>query len=400
MPGVLRDELEGIDFYIAQGYVEIARDTLGRLRAENGDHPEILARYDRLGISVPGADSIQPDSIEPIHSDPEPVESSEEYSGSVPGTSFPALTYETPAGQLDVLVQDEQGDNNDSTDDDTDQAKPFLIQKESGPLYPDLLVQLNTGDLQSPAAVEALRQLTGDLMPADERVGTGDLIASLVSNIGGSFDQIRQTGEEEKPILETGSGPLPVDLPIQREEAAPPHHTPLPSGLLDVLDSAALSPMVDQGRSAQDGLQEIFNDLKESTGSLKPLVDFETHYSLGLAYKDMDLMDEAIEEFQMAFKTAGAEDEGDSIHCCNMLGVCFKRKKMFKVAIMWFERGLQIRNRPEEEYQALRFEAGLCYEEMGDANKAIDAFTQVYGNDVNYRKVGEKIKQLQASLDA
>src|SRR6185437_11477002 len=36
MPRVLRDELEGIDFYIAQGYVEIARDTLDRLRVENG----------------------------------------------------------------------------------------------------------------------------------------------------------------------------------------------------------------------------------------------------------------------------------------------------------------------------------------------------------------------------
>jgi hypothetical protein len=46
---VLRDELEGIDFYIAQGYIEIAQDTLGRLRAEYGSHPEILARFKRLG---------------------------------------------------------------------------------------------------------------------------------------------------------------------------------------------------------------------------------------------------------------------------------------------------------------------------------------------------------------
>ena len=51
MTGVLRDELEGIDFYIAQGYVEIAQDTLDRLRAEHGDHPEVMARYNRLGVS-------------------------------------------------------------------------------------------------------------------------------------------------------------------------------------------------------------------------------------------------------------------------------------------------------------------------------------------------------------
>jgi tetratricopeptide (TPR) repeat protein len=112
----------------------------------------------------------------------------------------------------------------------------------------------------------------------------------------------------------------------------------------------------------------------------------------------MELLDEAISEFQMAFRTAGAEDlEGDCIHCCNMLGVCFKRKQIPTVAIMWFERGLKIPNRLEDEYQALRFEIGICYEEMGELDKAIEVFTHVYGIDVNYRKVAEKIKQLQAA---
>ena len=55
-------------------------------------------------------------------------------------------------------------------------------------------------------------------------------------------------------------------------------------------------------------LQEIFEELKENTGDLKPLMDFETHYNLGLAYKDMDVLDDAIEQFQMAFRMAGEEE--------------------------------------------------------------------------------------------
>ena len=130
-------------------------------------------------------------------------------------------------------------------------------------------------------------------------------------------------------------------------------------------------------------------------------MDFETHYSLGLAYKDMELLDEAIEEFQLAFRAAGLEDlRGDYIHCCNMLGVCFKRKQMPKLAVMWFQRGLRIPNRTEDEYQALRYETGFCYEEMGDYDKALDVYMEVYGIDVNYRGVGEKIKQLQAIKNA
>jgi tetratricopeptide (TPR) repeat protein len=128
------------------------------------------------------------------------------------------------------------------------------------------------------------------------------------------------------------------------------------------------------------------------------LDDFETHYSLGLAYKDMDLLDDAIGEFQMAFRMAGIEDlKGDYIHCCHMLGVCFKRKQMPKVAVMWFQRGLRIPARSEDEYQALRYEIGLCYEELAEFDKAIDVLMEVYGTDVNYREVGEKLKQLQAA---
>ena len=73
---------------------------------------------------------------------------------------------------------------------------------------------------------------------------------------------------------------------------------------------------------------------------------------------------------------------------------------MPKLAIMWFERGLKVPNRPEDEYQALRFEIGLCYEEMGDLDKAIEVFAEVYGIDVNYRQVSSKLKELHAAKNA
>jgi hypothetical protein len=67
---------------------------------------------------------------------------------------------------------------------------------------------------------------------------------------------------------------------------------------------------------------------------------------------------------------------------------------------MWFERGLKVPGRNEDEYQALRFEIGQCYEEEGEFARAIDAYMEVYGIDVNYRQVGERIKRLQALKSA
>jgi len=455
MPRVLRDELEGIDFYIAQGYVEIARDTLDRLRSENGDHPEILIRYKRLG------DDIDLSSAPPVpvvtHQEPAPTADSQNLHSQLSSSSQRA---ENSFADLDVTVGEEsvaqvpdfERIEPDLSANKTESDKPFIITKESGPLYPDLVVQFNTSELTIPPQFDASQWVSGarpeappvpselqveqpavedtahevsqkftsaqettvaetpafeaprraDSKPlVKERVGTGDLIGALVSGLETSFGEISDHVEEsiidgdptaEFAVIEQ------TENPVETQAAEPPSAEVMEPKPAEVV--AATAPPVAE-RLGSDELREIFEELKDQTGDLKPLIDFETHYSLGLAFKDMELLDDAISEFQMAFRTAGAEDlAGDCIHCCNMLGVCFKKKEIPKVAIMWFERGLKIPNRLEDEYQALRFEIGTCYEEIGDIDRALEVFTQVYGIDVNYRKVGDKIKQLRAAKGA
>lgn len=455
MPRVLRDELEGVDFYIAQGYAEIARDTLDRLQAENGDHPEIIARYKRMGA---GGGSAAAEFSEPEPVERPVVQSLEPDAGSALIMESPSLGNDDQPGavltQLDVTISADETIASDYTAaadyEEIDagpsapepaerEEKPFLIHKQSGPLYPDLLVQLNTSELVNPVPLDSLfapvepaptpveiappepapvefalaeptpvepvpplidTEGPSDFVATSEqvepRVGTGDLIESIVSCIDTSFEAIHRP--DGRSVMNAAQ--VSMDLPAEHEPAAgfqEPAPQMLSEAISDFGDSEKAHDLRDVS-SARDQLQEIFEELKEQTGALKPLVDFETHYSLGLAYKDMDLLDDAISEFQMAFRTAGGEDQkGDYIHCCNMLGVCFKRKQMPKVAIMWFERGLSLPDRVEDEYQALRFEIGLCYEEMGEVDKAVETFTHVYGIDVNYRKVGEKIRQLQAA---
>jgi tetratricopeptide (TPR) repeat protein len=437
MPRVLRDELEGIDFYIAQGYVEIAKDTLDRLRDENGDHPEILARYKRLGGNIEpsgrprvavGSPGKNDELVVASDSHPEEANSPELISH---------IDY--PYAQLEVAVSEEESKTSDyerieldytAKDHADGEEKPFLVQKESGALYPDLLVQFNTSELQMPSdlltsaeqfqpstqqtvenvsgeedeTVVALgptveEQVEESQTPMQERIGTGDLLASLVSGIDASFEYYQEHAQESIiDQAEAFDDSKAEDKPPEAEMFVGESETTDGEATAShAVDDVVTATESDELRSARDELQEIFEELKEHTGDLKPLIDFETHYSLGLAFKDMELLDEAISEFQMAFRTAGVKDlEGDCINCCNMLGVCFKQKQIPKVAVMWFERGLKIPNRPEDEYQALRYEIGICYEEMGEIDKAIEVFTQVYGIDVNYRKVGDKIKELQA----
>ncbi len=116
---------------------------------------------------------------------------------------------------------------------------------------------------------------------------------------------------------------------------------------------------------------------------------------MGTAYKEMDLVDEAIQEFQTSVGLVKADD-GTSrfLQCCNMLGHCFVQKGLPEAAIMWFKKGLDAPGHSEDEYQALRYELGGAYEALGDLEQARHYYTEVYGVDVNYRGVGDKLKEL------
>lgn len=145
-----------------------------------------------------------------------------------------------------------------------------------------------------------------------------------------------------------------------------------------------------------DLFEEFGEDLEVSGLETQQTADFETHYNLGLAYKEMGLFDDAVEEFQNAAKIVAASDGTPRyLQCCNLIGHCFVEKGMPELAIKWYQRGLDAPGHSDEEYQALRFELGMAYEKAGEKDKAIAQFTEIYAVNVAYRGVGEKLKNLQ-----
>jgi tetratricopeptide (TPR) repeat protein len=153
------------------------------------------------------------------------------------------------------------------------------------------------------------------------------------------------------------------------------------------------------GSGIDSGLAEIFEEFRlEAEGEPETSnEDFETHYNMATAYKEMDLLDEAIREFQIAANlTRPADGTPRYFQCCNMLGHCFVQKSMPRAAVLWFKKGIEAPGRSPEEYKALQYELGSAYEQMGDLTRAIATFTEVYGLDVGYRDIGEKLHDLQA----
>jgi len=159
-------------------------------------------------------------------------------------------------------------------------------------------------------------------------------------------------------------------------------------------------PLPQRTEGIDAGLAEIFEEYRisaESDADANGNGDYETHFNLGLAYKEMDLFEEALEEFQVA---AGMVDPADGtpryLQCCNLLGHCFMQKGVPQLAVKWFNKGFNAPGASEDERQALRYELAAAYEQVGDTDRAIDLFTEVYGINVSYRGVKERLRKMKA----
>jgi tetratricopeptide (TPR) repeat protein len=259
---IMRQELESVDFYIAQGYSDIAVDTLEMLERQFGSHPDILARREKLAAASGQSVAEEPAVFE--------------FGG----------VEEVPVAQVEEAA---------------------IAFDDSG-----------------------YAALAGEPLPSE--------------------------------VYETTSTPAAK--------------APVAAGI-----DAGLAELFEEFRAAEEG-----DDVRE---------DYETHYNMATAYKEMDLIDEAIQEFQTA---AGLVKPGDGtsrfLQCCNLLGHCFMQKGMPEAAVIWFKKGLSAPGHSEDEYQALRYELGAAYEQLGDYKQAREFYTEVYGVDVSYREVADKLSQL------
>jgi len=169
---------------------------------------------------------------------------------------------------------------------------------------------------------------------------------------------------------------------------------------IDFTPSPSRETVALKGSPIDAGLAEIFEEYRVSAEA-DPHAngDYETHYNLGLAYQEMDLFEEALEEFQTAVGLISADDGTPRyLQCCNLIGHCFMNKGVADLAVKWFNKGLNAPNTSADERQALRFELAAAYELAGDLNQAKDLFTEIYGVNVSYRGVNERLKALESRM--
>ncbi len=117
--------------------------------------------------------------------------------------------------------------------------------------------------------------------------------------------------------------------------------------------------------------------------------DFQSHYDLGVAFKEMGLLDEAIAELQKALRAP----EG-KLRTSEMLGVCFFEKAAYGVAESILRRGLELPASGDQERLGILYWLGRALEEQGKKADARDLYGRVFAVDIRFLDVEQRAKAL------
>lgn len=146
------------------------------------------------------------------------------------------------------------------------------------------------------------------------------------------------------------------------------------------------------------GIEDLRTELGIEESDAAADNDYDTHYHTAVAYQEMGLLDEAIKEFQEAVGLVQPNDPTRRFfHCANLLGHCFMQKSMPNLALKWFQRALETPGLGDEEKQGIWYELALAHEAEGDLENAGRYFEQVYAENIDFRDVSQRVKDIAIS---
>ena len=139
-------------------------------------------------------------------------------------------------------------------------------------------------------------------------------------------------------------------------------------------------------------IEELFKEFQKGVAEQLREEDYDTHFNLGIAYREMGLLDEAIREFQLAAKSPELGVEATS-----MIGSCYLEHGLPEQAAEWYVRALATPGLSAEVQVGLRYELGRAHEANGDLNGALASFGEVLAVNPSFRDIVDRVAKLRAN---
>ena len=140
----------------------------------------------------------------------------------------------------------------------------------------------------------------------------------------------------------------------------------------------------------QADFQEMLKRFKQGVAENVDEEDYESHYDLGVAYKEMGLVDEAVAEFQKALRGSS-----NRVRAYEALGQCFVEKEQFHVAASVLSRAIALGEGDDHHLVGVLYLLGKATEALGKPNAALDYYQRVFAVDIEFRDVAERISAIE-----
>ncbi|OFV98357.1 MAG: hypothetical protein A3F68_12585 [Acidobacteria bacterium RIFCSPLOWO2_12_FULL_54_10] len=367
--------IEEIDFYIQAGLTTDAKESLENLEKKSPGHPAIAELKQRLvELGETFSDEMIAPEVAGSADAPAAAVTEVAFTSALDATitpeAAPQPTIDAYPGLGHAVIQEQQP---------AEQVEPAAMMAQETPF-----------DLTPPMAAEPQAETAHD-----------DFLHSIESQH--SADAFELSLEDNAPSspLAAASGPAAAasanplgDLAMELSAGL---DFPAAPGASQSVPKAPAAPAPAKGAGFLDDLMSEFKEEMEVPATAAG-EDLETHYNMGIAFKEMGLFDEAIGEFQKVHEIAETKkDYSHLVQCCSLLASCFLEKGMPKLAVTWYETALKFPHVEGETSLALLYEVGVAHEMAGEKEAALRSFMEVYARNIDYRNVTDRIRDLQQS---
>jgi tetratricopeptide (TPR) repeat protein len=259
----------------------------------------------------------------------------------------------------------------------------------SGERAPLLAAYLALGDaLARAGATEKAMAVFGRVHEHDP--GNAHAIAALAALRG-----------EVKPVAEPAAAPpvpAPPAAPVAEVRSAPKSSesfVDLGSMILEEGSPRDTRMRIDRAdpkdKDEQREFQEILEQFKRGIEQNLDSEDYEAHYDLGIAFKEMGLLDEAIAEFQKALRSP----EG-RLRTSEALGICFYDKGQFGISETVLRRAVETDDGGDEAKIGLLYWLGRAAEAQGKELEAITSYERALAVDIRFMDLSDRMHRLAA----
>jgi len=147
-------------------------------------------------------------------------------------------------------------------------------------------------------------------------------------------------------------------------------------------------PTGDEEADFQDMLRKFKQGIAENVEE----EDHQSHYDLGVAYKEMGLLDEAIAEFQKALR-----GPSNRVPTYEALGQCFMEKEQVPMAATILSRAIHEKGVSDDQLVGVLYLLGRCAEIRGQRDLALEYYHRVFVVDIQVKDVGERLASIESA---